>query len=339
MPRARTDPDEAALLAAICAKPLEDTPRLAYADWLDEHARANEKPRTRPPRLNTVAKPKRGAPPPDDAPPARAKPGAYRAQRAELIRAQIALESLTRADPRFAELEARAYQLIETYAYDWYPQSMKLRERTEWDRWFPVPEMPAESARTDEHLARVPLWRLTMHGSDAFFKYPYLNRVGSLLVYGNTPEGTLERVAGCAELRNVTELAFTSQRFDAPLLERVLDSWTDRRMRMFWANSCPVGHSGCKLLATHPATANLKLLRVHTAQIGSRGLKVLLESGRFNNLRLATFAHNRTNDAGAKHLLSWPGLDTIPALYLMNMGFTEQVRDQFRERLGDRVHL
>src|SRR5437763_126594 len=31
--------DEAALLAAIAAHPDEDTPRLAYADWLDEHGR------------------------------------------------------------------------------------------------------------------------------------------------------------------------------------------------------------------------------------------------------------------------------------------------------------
>src|SRR5829696_662373 len=32
--------DEDALLAAIAAHPDEDTPRLAYADWLDEHADA-----------------------------------------------------------------------------------------------------------------------------------------------------------------------------------------------------------------------------------------------------------------------------------------------------------
>ncbi|AWM36596.1 hypothetical protein GobsT_55890 [Gemmata obscuriglobus] len=30
--------DRAALLSAICAQPEEDTPRLAFADWLDEHA-------------------------------------------------------------------------------------------------------------------------------------------------------------------------------------------------------------------------------------------------------------------------------------------------------------
>jgi uncharacterized protein (TIGR02996 family) len=38
--------DEAALLAAIVAHPDEDTPRLAYADWLDEHA-ATESRRAR----------------------------------------------------------------------------------------------------------------------------------------------------------------------------------------------------------------------------------------------------------------------------------------------------
>ncbi|MBY0456966.1 MAG: TIGR02996 domain-containing protein, partial [Gemmataceae bacterium] len=31
--------DERALLRAICADPDEDTPRLAYADFLDEHGR------------------------------------------------------------------------------------------------------------------------------------------------------------------------------------------------------------------------------------------------------------------------------------------------------------
>lgn len=31
--------DDAAFLAAICARPDDDLPRLVYADWLDEHGR------------------------------------------------------------------------------------------------------------------------------------------------------------------------------------------------------------------------------------------------------------------------------------------------------------
>src|SRR5262245_34788864 len=37
--------DQAALLAAICANPEEDTPRLAYADWLDERGRREDRVR------------------------------------------------------------------------------------------------------------------------------------------------------------------------------------------------------------------------------------------------------------------------------------------------------
>ena len=31
------DPEYAALFAAVCAAPDDDTPRLVLADWLDEH--------------------------------------------------------------------------------------------------------------------------------------------------------------------------------------------------------------------------------------------------------------------------------------------------------------
>jgi uncharacterized protein (TIGR02996 family) len=35
-------PDEAAFLADIAAAPLDDAPKLVFADWLDEHGRAVE---------------------------------------------------------------------------------------------------------------------------------------------------------------------------------------------------------------------------------------------------------------------------------------------------------
>lgn len=60
--------DEAALLAAIIAHPDEDTPRLMYADWLDE----NDRP-----------------------------------ERAEFIRLQCAVDADETADARAAELEER----------------------------------------------------------------------------------------------------------------------------------------------------------------------------------------------------------------------------------------
>ncbi|QEG26448.1 hypothetical protein GobsT_11870 [Gemmata obscuriglobus] len=50
-----TDPEEAALLAAIIAAPADDTPRLVYADWLQEQAAGSK-----PPGCATRARPRPG---------------------------------------------------------------------------------------------------------------------------------------------------------------------------------------------------------------------------------------------------------------------------------------
>jgi uncharacterized protein (TIGR02996 family) len=78
--------DEAALLKAIIANPDEDTPRLAYADWLDEH----------------------GGPMPGvlDAGPNSA------ADRAEFIRVQCRLADLSPADPDWVDLTERQDELV-----------------------------------------------------------------------------------------------------------------------------------------------------------------------------------------------------------------------------------
>jgi uncharacterized protein (TIGR02996 family) len=69
-----------ALLQAILAAPDDDAPRLAYADWLEEH---------------------------------------YQPDRAEFIRIQCDLAKLAVADGRRAELEARERELLAKYESDW----------------------------------------------------------------------------------------------------------------------------------------------------------------------------------------------------------------------------
>src|SRR5215471_7840250 len=72
--------DEKALLAAIRDHPDEDTPRLVYADWLQEH----------------------------DQP-----------ERAEFIRVQIEAANLRWDDARWKELAERARQLLEVHGEEW----------------------------------------------------------------------------------------------------------------------------------------------------------------------------------------------------------------------------
>src|SRR5947209_836949 len=74
--------EDAALLAAIAAHPDEDTPRLAYADWLDEH------------RPDAV-------PSPADGPSARA----------EYVRAQCRLAGFPYDDPDYPALLEREHEL------------------------------------------------------------------------------------------------------------------------------------------------------------------------------------------------------------------------------------
>src|SRR5438067_11288298 len=75
--------DEEALWAAICDHPDEDTPRLAYADFLDERGRE-----------------------PDVA-------------RAEISRLQVERAGLDPASPRAAELRAREIHLLWEWEKSW----------------------------------------------------------------------------------------------------------------------------------------------------------------------------------------------------------------------------
>jgi uncharacterized protein (TIGR02996 family) len=78
--------EEEALLRAIRGHPGEDTPRLAYADWLDEHA--GDVPGRDPQEMR---------------------------DRAAFIRAQVKTAALPGGDPERSALEAQADALLKRY--------------------------------------------------------------------------------------------------------------------------------------------------------------------------------------------------------------------------------
>jgi uncharacterized protein (TIGR02996 family) len=103
---------EAALLAAVLANPDEDTPRLAYADWLDENA---------------------------DALSGR-DPAEVRA-RAELIRLQIAYEGREH-EPEFGAARNRSGVLIRKYQKTWQPELPGCKDENRWVLHRGFPEEP-----------------------------------------------------------------------------------------------------------------------------------------------------------------------------------------------------
>lgn len=74
--------DEAALLRAVIEEPEDDLPRLAYADWLDEHGQA---------------------------------------RRAEFIRLQCRLAAMDELDPQWPDLHDREWELLAVYQKRWWP--------------------------------------------------------------------------------------------------------------------------------------------------------------------------------------------------------------------------
>src|SRR5262245_54494625 len=88
-----------ALLRDICENPEDDTPRLVYADWLDEHGDAD---------------------------------------RAELIRVQCEQARLPKDDPRGKELSQRAEELLREHDTDWVgalPWPTGVRWCAAYKRW------------------------------------------------------------------------------------------------------------------------------------------------------------------------------------------------------------
>ncbi len=102
--------DEPALLTAIRAHPGEDTPRLAYADWLDEHA--GEVPGRNPQEVR---------------------------DRAMLIRAQIEATRQPTGDPARGELEGAAAALLKKHRKAWEATQRALgASKITWTRGFPA---------------------------------------------------------------------------------------------------------------------------------------------------------------------------------------------------------
>src|SRR5271166_6206709 len=117
--------DHAAFLEAIVAHPDDDTPRLVYADWLEE----------------------RGDP------------------RGAFIRAQCALERLGADDPRRAALEDEADELLETHQDDWLSPFPGRTDELQFRRGFVellVVDSESLLSSADKWFRTFPLRRLTV---------------------------------------------------------------------------------------------------------------------------------------------------------------------------------
>jgi uncharacterized protein (TIGR02996 family) len=338
--------DERALLAAICAHPDEEVPRLAYADWLDEYAGSMPKRKGESARL-----------------------------RAELIRVQCALARLPPDEEdaataiRRAELENRQDVLLS-----------RPRHRQEWAQPLIAPEGSGAEIRPDEgtfvrgfplhasgHIREVlatgarvfdisPLHQLVCQGyyadfSDELLAQPWLARVRRLVVVTNPfrrPVGSefalTEQLFAAQALTGLESLGLNLWGFGAPgapvarqalVNLRRLDLWggpprpasfvrlgellpTTVRLREFSFTDYHYGPDDLTALAAQPQFSVLERLTLggsvneyrHTRPLDAATLRAVAAAPFWKSLR--ALVGERTRDSGLQ-LAAVAALPTTPA--------------------------
>jgi uncharacterized protein (TIGR02996 family) len=279
--------DRDALLAAIAAHPDEDTPRLAFADWLDEHATSNA----------------------DHA-------------RAEFIRIQIERSHLDEDDDRQAELEARERRLITTHGATWPTPNVLLQFNTytrgfverfhAWaDNIFSLPPELEEGEEPKVNPDEDPPWVVKLFASApirelCFDSYGFLD--------GYDPEkarnwqffSRIESLDACNDGQRSHELT--------DLLPILASLHLTRLKRLDIGGNPDLGDEGVRRILELPSVQNLEYLRISETRIGDAGLDALLARPwpHLQSLDLAGNAH--LSAAALRRLFDsdlWPRLRTI----------------------------
>lgn len=307
---------EQALLATIWDRPHDDTPRLVYADWLEE-----------------TGEPAKVA-------------------RAEFIRVQCELARVPGDDPRFDALEGRERGLSATWEKGWWAAMPSGARKGCFERGFPVPtpKIPGLLRLTEAKLRAAPLWRYHLmayaRDLDRLLGWPVLHRLKQLALQWPLSDGWAARLAGCPGLRNVSGLELYNCPVTAADLGILLDAWRGRRLTHLHFDPRRLGMDGFRLLAEHEAAASLRDLtlllgygeRVHPAAVielfggrSTRGLiRLFLDGfemsgepvtrltrwGGLAGLRSLLLCRNQLGDADACQLADTPAVVNLRWLSL-----------------------
>jgi uncharacterized protein (TIGR02996 family) len=282
MPKPRGE--RAVLLKAICDEPEEDTPRLVYADWLDEHA-GSEADRAR----------------------------------AEFIRLQVAEEA---ARPRTwrecREWAKREKELYRAHRLAWeaelpeHPQVFIITGTEyagDYKRGFPyfvsVHSAPEFLKAAPDLFTRVPVTdfgfrNLTREAARQLARSPHLARIRHFHLPEDLTDEALEGLAGSPHLGNLTTVTCRGWSVTANGLRPFLASPALTRLRRFHATNCGnVGPGVVAAVAGSPA-ATLEGVYLRGTGIGpdaAPDLPALLRLPRLGELDVSA---NRLGDEGAK---------------------------------------
>jgi uncharacterized protein (TIGR02996 family) len=293
---------EAGLLQAICEAPDDDTPRLIYADWLDDH----------------------GQP-----------------ERAEFIRLQIELANLPakRTKKRRQELERQIESLWREHGLTWsgnIENGLLAWERgfcsfysaddiTELSRGLPqrVMEVPIQTVglnrTTPAALAHLVAMACLVHVRKLILDTTWTVSSDKPLTDAHIP-----LLTNCPHLARLERLNLTFQQIGPPGIRLLANAEKLPALCELdlYANEC--GDVGLGHIATSPMAARLRkiyLTGVRTAPITAEGMRILATTP-LPCLRSLRLESDRIRDAGARHLAGTL-FPKLTELYLNECGLTD----------------
>lgn len=284
--------DEEALLAAIWAEPQEDTPRLAYADWLEETGR----------QANVA--------------------------RAQFIRLQCETAVLDEDDPEFRSKRAAANKLLARWGSAWRMSVPAVNRLWPWHRGFPQPDdrgIDADDlfALPEAELRRTPCRSFCVMDAaerfDELLAWPHLDRLDTFYLRSGVPTGKwISRQRVCPGFRNVARISLIDCPITVPQLKSLLDSFRDQRIVELRLNGSKIGDDGFRMVLNHPVMAGVRAFGVTAIGLTAAGVRALAESRYHPPVPSLGLAWNPIDDEGIAELVRWPGLSRIRVIDLNN---------------------
>jgi uncharacterized protein (TIGR02996 family) len=278
--------EEAQILRAIRAQPSDDTPRLVYADWLEENGRA---------------------------------------ERAEFIRLQCAWSSAADNDPRRPRFKRRERQLLQKFEKLWLAEIPSVLRRFPFQRGFVQPsdlELTAWQFLAIADVDVAPQWsvKLFIHPSDPVARLSeseHLERLTGLSLCAiEADDGVLEDLLGSPRLRNLRSLNIEGQPFGADHVRVVANSPALAGLRHLGVFCSNIHAAGAEAIAASPYLRNLESLNLNGCGIGDAGLDCLAASRGLDRLRELNLRQNRLDNAAASAIIGSRHLKGLTALGL-----------------------
>jgi uncharacterized protein (TIGR02996 family) len=295
--------EEEAFLADVVEHPDDDTPRLVYADWLEDHGDAD---RAEFIRVQCELARLEGL------------DWHWDEMRAEFRCVQRELPRLAEWDERWEELKQREQRALRGYRPEWLGAAAPLVRDGKFRRGFldAADVRPLDIvARGDELFRRTPLRHVRLCGAfgepalRALADSPHLAWVRSLeFGWGRlTPAGTAV-LAGSPHLRGLRELDVLTRQFGAEGARALAESPHLAGLTTLRLPCCDIGTAGAEALAASPHLARLQRLDLQDNDIRTEGARALARAPHMTNLTDLNLQGNRLSSVAVQALAEPPTL-------------------------------